>query len=207
MEAYLHGVSTRKVDDLVKALGVDSGISKSEVSSPDLRRPGRGSRRVPGPAADRHRVPVPVPGRHLLQGPSQPPRRVPGRGRRHRSQRRRPPGGPRLRRRRLRGRRVLDRVPAFTEGPRPARGAAGHLRRPPGTQVRDRGGAVERLLAALQGALPAQRPRRGAERLRRDVLAAIRTIFAQPDAAHVHEQFEVRHHARPPAAQGRDHAA
>ena len=32
MEAYLHGVSTRKVDDLVKALGVDSGISKSEVS-------------------------------------------------------------------------------------------------------------------------------------------------------------------------------
>jgi len=32
MEAYLHGVSTRKVDDLVKALGADSGISKSEVS-------------------------------------------------------------------------------------------------------------------------------------------------------------------------------
>jgi putative transposase len=32
MEAYVHGTSTRKVDDLVKALGVDSGISKSEVS-------------------------------------------------------------------------------------------------------------------------------------------------------------------------------
>jgi len=32
MEAYVHGVSTRKVDDLVKALGVDAGISKSEVS-------------------------------------------------------------------------------------------------------------------------------------------------------------------------------
>jgi transposase-like protein len=31
MEAYLHGTSTRKVDDLVKALGADSGISKSEV--------------------------------------------------------------------------------------------------------------------------------------------------------------------------------
>ncbi|MGL1204146.1 transposase, partial [Vibrio parahaemolyticus] len=31
-EAYLHGVSTRKVDDLVKALGADTGISKSEVS-------------------------------------------------------------------------------------------------------------------------------------------------------------------------------
>ena len=32
MEAYVHGVSTRKVDDLVQALGADSGISKSEVS-------------------------------------------------------------------------------------------------------------------------------------------------------------------------------
>jgi len=32
MEAYLHGVSTRKVDDLVKALGADTGICKSEVS-------------------------------------------------------------------------------------------------------------------------------------------------------------------------------
>jgi transposase-like protein len=32
MEAYVHGVSTRKVDDLVTALGIESGISKSEVS-------------------------------------------------------------------------------------------------------------------------------------------------------------------------------
>ena len=32
MEAYVHGVSTRKVDDLVAALGSDAGISKSEVS-------------------------------------------------------------------------------------------------------------------------------------------------------------------------------
>jgi hypothetical protein len=32
MEAYLHGTSTRKVDDLVKALGADSGISRCEVS-------------------------------------------------------------------------------------------------------------------------------------------------------------------------------
>ncbi|GGN39151.1 hypothetical protein GCM10011578_085350 [Streptomyces fuscichromogenes] len=31
-EAYVHGVSTRSVDDLAKALGGDSGISKSEVS-------------------------------------------------------------------------------------------------------------------------------------------------------------------------------
>lgn len=32
MEAHLHGVSTRKVDDLVKALGAHTGIAKSEVS-------------------------------------------------------------------------------------------------------------------------------------------------------------------------------
>lgn len=32
MEAYVHGVSTRSVDDLVAAMGVASGVSKSEVS-------------------------------------------------------------------------------------------------------------------------------------------------------------------------------
>lgn len=32
MEAYVYGISTRSVDDLVVALGADSGISKSEVS-------------------------------------------------------------------------------------------------------------------------------------------------------------------------------
>jgi putative transposase len=32
MEAYVHGVSTREVDDLVAALGVDTGIPKSKVS-------------------------------------------------------------------------------------------------------------------------------------------------------------------------------
>jgi putative transposase len=32
MEAYVAGVSTRSVDDLVAAMGVDTGISKSEVS-------------------------------------------------------------------------------------------------------------------------------------------------------------------------------
>jgi len=32
MEAYVHGVSTRKVAERVRALGIDAGISKSEVS-------------------------------------------------------------------------------------------------------------------------------------------------------------------------------
>ena len=29
MEAYVHGVSTRKVDDLVTALGIDAGIARA----------------------------------------------------------------------------------------------------------------------------------------------------------------------------------
>ena len=32
MQVYIEGVSTRSVDDVVKALGIDSGISKSQVS-------------------------------------------------------------------------------------------------------------------------------------------------------------------------------
>ena len=32
MEAFVHGVSTRKVDELVCALGIDAGVSKSQVS-------------------------------------------------------------------------------------------------------------------------------------------------------------------------------
>ncbi len=32
MEAFVHGVSTCKVDDLVAALGIDAGVSKSQVS-------------------------------------------------------------------------------------------------------------------------------------------------------------------------------
>jgi len=51
MEAYLHGTSTREVDDLVKALGADSGIAKSEVSRicAELGRSGG----VPGPQPGR----------------------------------------------------------------------------------------------------------------------------------------------------------
>jgi putative transposase len=44
MEAYLHGVSTRAVDDLVIAMGASTGISKSEVSRicPGVGPGGRG---------------------------------------------------------------------------------------------------------------------------------------------------------------------
>jgi putative transposase len=42
-EAYMHGVSTRSVDDLVKALGM-SGVSKSQVPG-SAQRSTSGSRR------------------------------------------------------------------------------------------------------------------------------------------------------------------
>ena len=53
MEAYVDGVSTRAVDDLVAALGIDSGISKSRGVA-DLRRPRRGRRPPSAPGALDH---------------------------------------------------------------------------------------------------------------------------------------------------------
>ena len=123
MEAYVHGVSTRKVDDLVKALGVDSGISKSEVSRicAELDAEVAG---VPVPLAGPHRLPVRVPGRHLPQGPRGRTGRVPSGRDRHRGDHRRRPRGPRPGRWRQRGRRLLDRVPALAQGPRARPGSS-----------------------------------------------------------------------------------
>ena len=90
MEAYLHGVSTRKVDDLVKALGADTGISKSEVSRicADLdtevgafRDQSLANRGFPHVFLDATYCKVRV----------EPPRRVPGGGDRHRRDCRRAP--------------------------------------------------------------------------------------------------------------------
>jgi transposase-like protein len=47
MEAYVHGVSPRSVDDLVKALDADSGISKSEA--PNWMRSRNGRSITPSP--------------------------------------------------------------------------------------------------------------------------------------------------------------
>ena len=83
MEAYLHGVSTRKVDDLVRALGADTGISRSEVSRicPGLDAEVADWRdRTPGEQA----LCLRPPRGHLLQAPGQPPGRPPGRRDRHR---------------------------------------------------------------------------------------------------------------------------
>ena len=127
MEAYLHGVSTRKVDDVVKALGIDSGISKSEVSricaDLDVEVGAFRDRSLAGtryPYVFLHatycnaRVNHRVVSQTVVIATG-----VTGDGRREvlglKS------ATPKTR--------VLDRVPALTAGPRPDR-AAGHLRRP-----------------------------------------------------------------------------
>ena len=59
MTAYITGTSTRKVDDLVKALGCESGVSKSTVSAhlrPDRRRRDRVAHPPAGPSTVRLRV-------------------------------------------------------------------------------------------------------------------------------------------------------
>ncbi len=97
MEAYLHGVSTRKVDDLVKALGADTGISKSEASRicADLDAEVAAFR-------DRSLAEQAFPYVFLdaiyCQGAGQPAGGLPGRRHRHRGGRRRTPRGARLRR-------------------------------------------------------------------------------------------------------------
>lgn len=65
-EAYVQGVSTRKVEALVQSLGIDA-LSKSEVSErgePAVREPRRAGDGLPGAAA-RCGVSLPVAGRPL----------------------------------------------------------------------------------------------------------------------------------------------
>jgi transposase-like protein len=118
-EAYVQGVSTRSVDDLVKAMGM-SGISKSQVSrlceeiddkvKAFLTRPIEGDWSYLWIDAWPHRL---------------------GRGdHRGRRQQRRPSRGSWHGYRPIRGRDVLDCVPAQTRPPWPARRQARHLGRP-----------------------------------------------------------------------------
>jgi hypothetical protein len=123
-EAYVHGVSTRSVDDLVKAMGM-TGISKSQVSrlcaEIDEKVKAFLSRPIEGDWVDRC---------HLREGARERPHRL-GRGdRRGRRQQRRPPRGTRHGYRTVGGRDLLDGVPAQARPARPARRQAGHLRRP-----------------------------------------------------------------------------
>ena len=90
MEAYVHGVSTRSVDDLVAAMGVDSGVSKSEVSRicAGLDEEIEAFRKR---SLDPHAVSVRFLRRHLLQSAGRGARGLPGDGGGHRGVHRRHP--------------------------------------------------------------------------------------------------------------------
>ncbi len=127
MEAYVNGVSTRAVDDLVAALG--RRVRHLQIGGvADLRRAGRASRGVPVPTAAPHAVPVCVPRRHLPACPPNWAGHLDGRRGRDRGDRHWRPGGVGPRRRRQRGRGVLARLPAHRQTTRLGRRSAGHLR-------------------------------------------------------------------------------
>ena len=102
MEAYVHGVSTSKVDDLVQALGADAGMSKSEVSrickGLDVELEAFRTRTL-GHAS----FPLRLLGRHRHQRPCRWPGRLPSRRDHHRGHLRRNQRGPRHPGRGLRG--------------------------------------------------------------------------------------------------------
>jgi putative transposase len=190
MEAYLHGVSTRKVDDLVKALGADSGISKSEVSRICADLDGEVSafrdRSLAGQAFPyifvdatycKARVNRRVVSQAVVVATG-----VCGDGRRE-----------------VLGFAVGDSEDGafWTQFLRSlkARGLQGvqlviadaHLGLRQAVQATMAGAAVQRCRVHFLRNVLAQVPKGSAEM----VAAAIRTIFAQPDATHVHEQLDV----------------
>ena len=94
-EAYVQGISTRSVDDLVRAMGME-GISKSQVSRLCAEIDERVQTFLGRPIALRQaqgRLALRLARRHLRQSPARPPHRL-GRGhRRRRRQHRRPARG------------------------------------------------------------------------------------------------------------------
>jgi len=153
-EAYVQGISTRSVDELVKALGM-TGISKSQVSrlceeidervDEFLDRPIEGD--WPYLWIDATCVKVRQSGRIVSVATI-----ICGGG-----QHRRPARGARDGYGPIRGRAVLDGVPALADAPRTAWGEAGGLGRARGTEGDGVEGA-ERDVAALPGALCVFRP-------------------------------------------------
>ena len=190
MEAYLHGVSTRKVDDLVRALGAASGISKSEVSRICADLDGEVSafrdRSLAGQVFPyvfvdatycKARVNRRVVAQAVVVATG-----VCGDGRRE-----------------VLGFAVGDSEDgafwtAFLRSLK-ARGLQGvqlviadaHLGLRQAVAVVMAGAAVQRCRVHFLRNVLAQVPKGSAEM----VAAAIRTIFAQPDAAHVHEQLDM----------------
>jgi hypothetical protein len=145
-EAYVHGVSTRKVDDLVKALGME-GISRSEVSrmcseldeavEAFLSRPIEGDHPYVWLDATFHKVRE---NGKVVSLATVVAIGVMRHGRAHGAGHRRRPGG---------GPCVLAGLSQVSRRPGPERRPAGDLRRPPGPPAGDRAGAGRCLLATV----------------------------------------------------------
>ncbi|MEY9626142.1 hypothetical protein ABIA27_001177 [Sinorhizobium fredii] len=123
-EAYVQGISTRSVDDLVKAMGMSYF---EEPGQPAVRGDRRQGQSVPR-KTDRRRLAVSVDRCHLPEGPPWRPHRLGRRDHRRRRQLRRPARGAGHGDRHLGGRADLDRVPAQADPARTARRQARRLR-------------------------------------------------------------------------------
>ena len=188
-EAYVGGMSTRRVDDLVRALSIE-GISKSEVSRicAALDAEVRAFRSRPlGELA----YPPPLARRHVSQGPRGRTGRVAGGARRGRRglDRRAPDPRSRALGRQRRGLGLAGLHPGPRRA-RPARGPARHQRRPRGAG-QGRPGAAPRLgLAAVSRPLHPQCPGPRAPQRAELVASAIRAVFEQPDATAARDQLD-----------------
>ena len=161
-EAWIGGVSTRRVDELVQAMGL-SGISKSTVSKlckdidervgEFLNRPLNGE--WPYVWLDATYLKVRQGGvRHgAWTGGASMAHRQHRRDNRRGRDRRRPPRNHRSRDRSIRSRDVLDRVPAQPQGAWPRWGEAGDQRCPLGSEGRDSKGFRCHLAALPRGAV------------------------------------------------------
>ena len=181
-QCYVEGVSTRRVDDVVKQMGI-TGISKSQVSelARSLDEVVTAFRDRPldaGPYTyvwvDALTQKVREGGRIvnvavvLATGVNSDGHRESSASTHHH-----------------RGRCGVDGVSAWSRRPRPVRRGPGRLRRSSGAGRRDRLGATRCGLAKMPSALCEKCPHQGAQGPQSMVGALIRSIFDQPDADQV----------------------
>ena len=154
-QAYVEGVSTRRVDDLVKSLGCDA-ISKSQVSR-ICRDLGQVVESFLGRPLDGGRYPyvwLDALTQKVREGGRPPRADQHQRGGGHRRELPGAAGAIGHGRGRQRGRRLLAGLPALPERPGSRRGGPGHLRCSPGTEERHRHGVCRSRLVRLRRTAP-----------------------------------------------------